>query len=487
MLLGLLCSSSSTLCYLTLDMIFECFHLLLDTMAAVAKYAYVRFLDDNGVSRIVSIQEDIKKFKLLTHNPSKVYMVRWIQASIGKSEDYDSGEYTRSPNDPYCKAQIMLLAGKCDYPLQQLCLTMKPLIIILVVPPPESPEEIRAETAKRRLLMCPTWDSNVEWESADDRPGPSRNTQGKRALEATSVTMKDKRARTESAWRKHLQRLMDGFKTEMPDCALGGMTDSLSVSGAFVNEMAPPSRMVEHDWQERRPGLVQVEAENKVLRQKVESLNSDLQEATRIIRRLQERMDQLQDLNCRLQEQLLSRAQSRRPALSRRAVDLTRPVPPTSVQMRTEPSPTSTGSHGETNPSADNLYTPIDGMVQLQGGLQVTERQWENVLRSKTNSMFVKTLAAAVWGSDVLRNRSIHGRVCARFINADTPPVPKPALSPVKLSAVKACYGHYLRSKGMSTEGVCKEQARVHSYISEKIMDLNRTRKSSQAQQSVSQ
>ncbi|XP_048398036.1 BEN domain-containing protein 5-like isoform X4 [Stegostoma tigrinum] len=410
-------------------------------MAAVAKYAYVRFLDDNGVSRIVSIQEDIKKFKLLTHNPSKVYMVRWIQASIGKSEDYDSGEYTRSPNDPYCKAQIMLLAGKCDYPLQQLCLTMKPLIIILVVPPPESPEEIRAETAKRRLLMCPTWDSNVEWESADDRPGPSRNTQGKRALEATSVTMKDKRARTESAWRKHLQRLMDGFKTEMPDCALGGMTDSLSVSGAFVNEMAPPSRMVEHDWQERRPGLVQVEAENKVLRQKVESLNSDLQEATRIIRRLQERMDQLQDLNCRLQEQLLSRAQSRRPALSRRAVDLTRPVPPTSVQMRTEPSPTSTGSHGETNPSADNLYTPIDGMVQLQGGLQVTERQWENVLRSKTNSMFVKTLAAAVWGSDVLRNRSIHGRVCARFINADTPPVPKPALSPVKLSAVKDAAG----------------------------------------------
>ncbi|XP_048460355.1 BEN domain-containing protein 5-like isoform X1 [Rhincodon typus] len=430
-------------------------------MAAVAKYAYVRFLDDNGVSRIVSIQEDIKKFKLLTHNPSRVYMVRWIQASIGKSEDYDSGEYTRSPNDPYCKAQIMLLA--------------------------ESPEEIRAERAKHGLLKCPTWDSNVESESADDGPGPSRDTQGKRALEAISVTRKDKRARTESAWRKHLQRLMDGFKTEMPDCVLGGVTDSLSVSGAFVNEMAPPPRMVEHDWQERRPGLVQMEAENKVLRQKVESINSDLQEATRIIRRLQERMDQLQDLNCRLQEQLLSRAQSRRPALSRRAVDLTRPVPPRSVQMSTEPSPTFTGSHGETNASADNLYTPIDGMVQLQGGLQITERQWENVLRSKTNSMFVKTLAAAVWGSDVLRNRSIHGRVCARFINADTPPVPKPALSPVKLSAVKACYGHYLRSKGMNTEGVCKEQARVHSYISEKIMDLNRTRKSSQAQQSVSQ
>eukprot|EP00061_Rhincodon_typus_P017710 g46532.t1 len=347
-------------------------------MAAVAKYAYVRFLDDNGVSRIVSIQEDIKKFKLLTHNPSRVYMVRWIQASIGKSEDYDSGEYTRSPNDPYCKAQIMLLA--------------------------ESPEEIRAERAKHGLLKCPTWDSNVESESADDGPGPSRDTQGKRALEAISVTRKDKRARTESAWRKHLQRLMDGFKTEMPDCVLGGVTDSLSVSGAFVNEMAPPPRMVEHDWQERRPGLVQMEAENKVLRQKVESINSDLQEATRIIRRLQERMDQLQDLNCRLQEQLLSRAQSRRPALSRRAVDLTRPVPPRSVQMSTEPSPTFTGSHGETNASADNLYTPIDGMVQLQGGLQITERQWENVLRSKTNSMFVKTLAAAVWGSDVLRN-----------------------------------------------------------------------------------
>ncbi|GCC33864.1 BEN domain-containing protein 5-like isoform X1 [Chiloscyllium punctatum] len=430
-------------------------------MAAVAKFAFVRFLDDNGVSRIVSIQEDIQKFKLLTHNPSRVYMVRWIQASIGKSEDYNSGEYTRSPNDPYYKAQIMLLA--------------------------ESPEEIRAERAKHRLLKYPTWDSNVESDSASDGPGPSRNTQGKRVLEAIGVTTKDKRARTESAWRKHLQRLIDGFKTEMPDCALGNMTDPLSVSGGFENEMTPPPRMVGHDWQERKPGLMQVEAENKVLRQKVESLNSDLQEATRIIRRLQERMDQLQDLNCRLQERLLNRAQPRQPALSRRAVDLTRPALPRSVQMNTEPSPTFTGTDGEASTCADNLYIPIDGMVQLQGGLEITERQWENVLRSKTNSMFVKTLAAAVWGSDVLRNRSIHGRVCARFINADTPPVPKPALSPVKLSAVKACYGHYLRSKGISTEGVCKEQARVHGYISEKIMDLNRTRKSSLAQESVSQ
>eukprot|EP00061_Rhincodon_typus_P005364 g24782.t1 len=49
------------------------------------------------VSRIVSMVRDIAKFKHQLHNPS-----------IGKSEDYDSGQCVRGPTNEYYKAEILL-------------------------------------------------------------------------------------------------------------------------------------------------------------------------------------------------------------------------------------------------------------------------------------------------------------------------------------------------------------------------------------------
>ncbi|XP_041038945.1 uncharacterized protein LOC121275425 [Carcharodon carcharias] len=86
----------------------------------------------------------------------------------------------------------------------------------------------------------------------------------------------------------------------------------------------------------------------------------------------------------------------------------------------------------------DQLYTPIDGKVQLQGGIEIPESQWWSICNQRTNSLFVKSLAVAIWGSTVLRDSSIYGGECLHFINAgDTPPRAKPPLSPRKLSALK--------------------------------------------------
>ncbi|KAJ8018628.1 BEN domain-containing protein 5 [Holothuria leucospilota] len=79
-------------------------------------------------------------------------------------------------------------------------------------------------------------------------------------------------------------------------------------------------------------------------------------------------------------------------------------------------------------------YATEDGKVCIGKDIYISELQWDLAEAQKTNSLFVKNLAVSVWGTAVLKNRSVEGRVCPRFKDQREARSP---LSPNKLNAIK--------------------------------------------------
>lgn len=78
----------------------------------------------------------------------------------------------------------------------------------------------------------------------------------------------------------------------------------------------------------------------------------------------------------------------------------------------------------------------VIGSIQMQvcigAGIVIDDDVWDLLEIQKKPSLYVKNLAVAVWGSDVLLNRSVDGKTCPRYKTA-----PRQPLTPVKLDAVR--------------------------------------------------
>lgn len=71
--------------------------------------------------------------------------------------------------------------------------------------------------------------------------------------------------------------------------------------------------------------------------------------------------------------------------------------------------------------------------VHIGQNVWLPVKTWEMLQLQNKNSVFVKNLAVAIWGSDKLKDKSVDGKACNRFKgNAAKPP-----LSPVKLDTMK--------------------------------------------------
>ncbi|KAM7298247.1 BEN domain-containing protein 5-like [Ixodes scapularis] len=96
--------------------------------------------------------------------------------------------------------------------------------------------------------------------------------------------------------------------------------------------------------------------------------------------------------------------------------------------------------------------------------------QWVTCQRQKKESKFVRSLATAIWGRNILKNRSTSGKVSNRLINDGG--AAKPPLTPTKLNVLEACYEDWLREHGASGDVLAERMAAMTTHINSAVRDL---------------
>ncbi|KAE8610141.1 hypothetical protein XENTR_v10012027 [Xenopus tropicalis] len=109
--------------------------------------------------------------------------------------------------------------------------------------------------------------------------------------------------------------------------------------------------------------------------------------------------------------------------------------------------------------------------VHLGSGVWVNEEKWHQLQATQGDSKYTKNLAVMIWGTDVLKNRSVTGVATKKKKDA----VPKPPLSPHKLSVVRECMYDRIARETMDENEIAQRLSKVNKYICEKIMDINKS------------
>nr|XP_028700066.1 BEN domain-containing protein 5 isoform X3 [Macaca mulatta] len=142
-------------------------------------------------------------------------------------------------------------------------------------------------------------------------------------------------------------------------------------------------------------------------------------------------MKELRDLNRRLQDVLLLRLGSG-PAIDLEKVksECLEPEPELRSTFSEE---ANTSSYYPAPAPVMDKYILDNGKVHLGSGIWVDEEKWHQLQVTQGDSKYTKNLAVMIWGTDVLKNRSVTGVATKKKKDA----VPKPPLSPHKLSIVR--------------------------------------------------
>lgn len=111
-----------------------------------------------------------------------------------------------------------------------------------------------------------------------------------------------------------------------------------------------------------------------------------------------------------------------------------------------------------------------NGNVHLGRGIWMQSQIFDCIYRKKKDTIFLKELATAVFGEEVLKNSS----VCGSASNRNKNEVAKPALDPTKLLAMQDLLKHRLNERGVAQEEQAKVVKKFDYIINEKIQDLRR-------------
>ncbi|XP_069837678.1 BEN domain-containing protein 5 [Dendropsophus ebraccatus] len=116
-------------------------------------------------------------------------------------------------------------------------------------------------------------------------------------------------------------------------------------------------------------------------------------------------------------------------------------------------------------------YILENGKVHLGSGVWVNEEKWHQLQATQGDSKYTKNLAVMIWGTDVLKNRSVTGVATKKKKDAS----PKPPLSPHKLSVIRECVYDRIAQETMDENEIAQRLSKVNKYICEKIMDINKS------------
>ncbi|CAD7684312.1 unnamed protein product [Nyctereutes procyonoides] len=184
---------------------------------------------------------------------------------------------------------------------------------------------------------------------------------------------------------------------------------------------------------------------------------------------LMSEMKELRDLNRRLQDVLLLRLGSG-PAIDLEKVksECLEPEPELRSTFSEE---ANTSSYYPAPAPVMDKYILDNGKVHLGSGIWVDEEKWHQLQVTQGDSKYTKNLAVMIWGTDVLKNRSVTGVATKKKKDA----VPKPPLSPHKLSIVRECLYDRIAQETVDETEIAQRLSKVNKYICEKIMDINKS------------
>uniref|UniRef100_G3MLG9 BEN domain-containing protein n=1 Tax=Amblyomma maculatum TaxID=34609 RepID=G3MLG9_AMBMU len=117
-------------------------------------------------------------------------------------------------------------------------------------------------------------------------------------------------------------------------------------------------------------------------------------------------------------------------------------------------------------PSGDFIFME-DGSFHLTKGIIINGSAAEKILQNKKPTLVVKDTAQAIWGTDVLMERSVTGTAYSR--KKASGEKPKPPLTPEKLQVVSATLKHWGALKAVDVASTENGLTRI---LSEKIQDI---------------
>ncbi|XP_073703112.1 BEN domain-containing protein 5-like [Garra rufa] len=115
--------------------------------------------------------------------------------------------------------------------------------------------------------------------------------------------------------------------------------------------------------------------------------------------------------------------------------------------------------------------SPKRDEIHLGGDVRVRKEAWSRIQSNTRDSLFVKELAVAIWGTKTLGERSLTGKECPT-----TKTVKKP-LTPQKLQTLKVCFKDWLVQRNVEETELQARWGKAGRFITEKIMDINKQRK----------
>ncbi|XP_067309304.1 BEN domain-containing protein 5-like [Pseudorasbora parva] len=165
---------------------------------------------------------------------------------------------------------------------------------------------------------------------------------------------------------------------------------------------------------------------------------------------------ELRSLNMQLQQQLLKKLKSSSTA---NCSDPGLPSPKETIPK--------SGCLIEVEP----FESPKVDEIHLGGGIRVRREAWSRIGNSTRDSLFVKELAVAIWGTKTLGERSLTGKECPTTKTTRQP------LTPQKLQTLKVCFKEWLEKKNVEETELQARWGKAGRFITEKIMDINRQKK----------
>ncbi|XP_041339083.1 BEN domain-containing protein 5 isoform X2 [Pyrgilauda ruficollis] len=399
-------------------------------------YAFVRFLEDNVCYALpVSRVRDFSPTSQQDFDNQKVYTVYRNPEEAADEDDESPGEW--GDRLLLHKAQILALAeDKTD--LENSVMQKKIKIPKLSLNHIEEAGEV------------------ADYGEEDVELRHSKRQDGRKQSEGTHKSIEAVVARLEK------QNGMSLSNTSSPEEAFMEATEGMNnMDDAVVPRILYEELLRSYQQQQEEMRHIQQELE-RTRRQLVQQAKK-LKEYGALVSEMKE----LRDLNRRLQDVLLLRLG---PAIE---VEKVKPesIEPEPEVQKTFSEEANTSTYYPAPVPVMDKYILENGKVHLGSGIWVDEEKWHQLQVTQGDSKYTKNLAVMIWGTDVLKNRSVTGVATKKKKDA----VPKPPLSPHKLSIVRECLYDRIAQETVDETEIAQRLSKVNKYICEKIMDINKS------------
>ncbi|XP_066125336.1 BEN domain-containing protein 5 isoform X1 [Saccopteryx bilineata] len=436
-------------------------------------YAFVRFLEDNVCYALpVSCVRDFSPRSRLDFDNQKVYAVYRGPEELGAGPESPQ----RAPRDWGAlllhKAQILALAGPWTGPPEISCRSAKELNHLMYEDfrPNDFKDKSDLENSvMQKKIKIPKLSLNHTEEDGEAKDYGEEDLQLRHIKRPEGRKPSDVAHKSIEAVVARLEKqngLSLGHSTCPEEVFVEASPGTEDMDG--LEDGAVPRALYEEllrNYQQQQEEMRHLQQELERTRRQLVQQAKKLKECGALVSEMKE----LRDLNRRLQDVLLLRLGSG-PAIDLEKVksECLEPEPELRSTFSEE---ANTSSYYPAPAPVMDKYILDNGKVHLGSGIWVDEEKWHQLQVTQGDSKYTKNLAVMIWGTDVLKNRSVTGVATKKKKDA----VPKPPLSPHKLSIVRECLYDRIAQETVDETEIAQRLSKVNKYICEKIMDINKS------------